>query len=162
MEKTDYIFGIHSVMEAINSGKEIERILIRKGLQSELYHKLMDLVHQFNIPMQIVPVEKIDRVTRKNHQGVLAFISPITYSNIEEIVPRLFEEGKNPLILVLDQVTDVRNFGAIARSAEVAGVDAIIIPDKGAAQINSDAIKNFSRSPSYYSGLPGKESFPGT
>lgn len=141
MEKTDYIFGIHSVMEAINSGKEIERILIRKGLQSELYHKLMDLVHQFNIPMQIVPVEKIDRVTRKNHQGVLAFISPITYSNIEEIVPRLFEEGKNPLILVLDQVTDVRNFGAIARSAEVAGVDAIIIPDKGAAQINSDAIK---------------------
>lgn len=141
MEKSDYIFGIHSVIEAINSGKEIERILVRKGLQGELYHKLMDMVHQFNIPMQLVPGEKLDRVTRKNHQGVIAFISPIVYSNIEEIVPALFEEGKNPLILILDQITDVRNFGAIARTAEIAGVHAIIIPEKGAAQINADAIK---------------------
>jgi 23S rRNA (guanosine2251-2'-O)-methyltransferase len=141
MEKSEYIFGIHSVIEAINSGKEIERILIRKNLQGELSHKLLDLAHQFKIPVQLVPVEKIDRITRKNHQGVLALISPITYSNIEEIIPRLFEEGKTPLILILDQVTDVRNFGAIARTAEVAGVDAIIIPEKGAAQINADAIK---------------------
>jgi 23S rRNA (guanosine2251-2'-O)-methyltransferase len=141
MEKSDYIFGIHSVIEAINSGKEIERILVRKGLQSELYHKLMDLVHQFNIPIQLVPGEKLDRVTRKNHQGIIAFISPIVYSNIEEIVPALFEEGKNPFILILDQITDVRNFGAIARTAEIAGVHAIIIPEKGAAQINADAIK---------------------
>ena len=141
MEKSDFIFGIHTVIEAINSGKEIERILVRKGLQGELYHRLLDLAHKMQIPMQLVPVEKIDRITRKNHQGIVAFISPITYYNIEEIIPKLFEEGKTPLILILDQVTDVRNFGAIARSAEVAGVDAIVIPDKGAAQINSDALK---------------------
>ena len=141
MEKSDYIFGIHSVIEAVNSGKEIERVLIRKGLQGDQNHKLFDLIHRLNIPMQTVPVEKLDRITRKNHQGVIAFISPITYSNIEEIIPRLFEEGKNPLIIILDQITDVRNFGAITRSAEVAGVNAIIIPEKGAAQVNSDAVQ---------------------
>ena len=141
MEKTDYIFGMRTIIEAINSGKEIEKILIKKGLQGELYHELMDLVHQMQIPIQLVPVEKIDRVTRKNHQGILAFISPIFYQNIEEIIPRLYEEGKTALILILDELTDVRNFGAIARSAEVAGVHAIIIPEKGSAQINADAIK---------------------
>jgi 23S rRNA (guanosine2251-2'-O)-methyltransferase len=141
MEKTDYIFGMRTIIEAINSGKEIEKILIKKGLQGELYHELMDLVHQMQIPIQLVPIEKIDRVTRKNHQGILAFISPIVYQNIEEIIPRLYEEGKTALILILDELTDVRNFGAIARSAEVAGVHAIIIPEKGSAQINADAIK---------------------
>jgi 23S rRNA (guanosine2251-2'-O)-methyltransferase len=141
MEKSDFIFGIHTVIEAINSGKEIERILVKKSLQGELYYKLSDLARKMQIPMQLVPVEKIDRITRKNHQGIVALISPITYYNIEEIIPKLFEEGKTPLLLILDQVTDVRNFGAIARSAEVAGVDAIIIPEKGAAQINSDALK---------------------
>ena len=141
MEKTDYIFGMHTIIEAILSGKEIEKILVKKGLNGELYHELMDLVHQMQIPLQLVPVEKIDRVTRKNHQGVLAFISPIAYQNIEEIIPSLYEEGKVPLILILDEVTDVRNFGAITRSAEVAGVNAIIIPEKGSAQINADAIK---------------------
>lgn len=141
MEKTDYIFGMHTIIEAILSGKEIEKILVKKGLNGELYHELMDLVHQMQIPLQLVPVEKIDRVTRKNHQGVLAFISPIAYQNIEEIIPGLYEEGKVPLVLILDEVTDVRNFGAITRSAEVAGVHAIIIPEKGSAQINADAIK---------------------
>jgi 23S rRNA (guanosine2251-2'-O)-methyltransferase len=141
MEKTDYIFGMRTIIEAINSGKEIEKILIKKGLQGELYRELMDLVHRMQIPVQVVPIEKIDRVTRKNHQGILAFISPIAYHNIEEIIPRLFEEGQTPLILILDEITDVRNFGAIARSAEVAGVHAIIIPEKGSAQINADAIK---------------------
>jgi 23S rRNA (guanosine2251-2'-O)-methyltransferase len=138
---TDYIFGIRTIIEAINSGKEIEKILIKKGLQGELYHQLMDLVHKMQIPVQMVPIEKIDRVTRKNHQGILAFISPIFYQNIEEIIPRLYEEGKTALILILDEITDVRNFGAIARSAEVAGVHAIVIPEKGSAQINADAIK---------------------
>lgn len=141
MEKTEYIFGMRTIIEAINSGKEIDKILIKKGLQGELYYELMDLVHRLQIPVQVVPIEKIDRVTRKNHQGILAFISPIVYQNIEEIVPGLFEEGKTPLILILDELTDVRNFGAIARSAEVAGVHAIIIPEKGSAQINADAIK---------------------
>ncbi len=141
MEKKDFIFGLRTIIEAINSGKEIEKILIKKGLQGDLYHELMDLVHQMQIPVQLVPVEKLDRVTRKNHQGILAYISPIIYQNIEEIIPRIYEEGKIPLVLILDELTDVRNFGAIARTAEVAGVHAIIIPEKGSAQINADAIK---------------------
>jgi 23S rRNA (guanosine2251-2'-O)-methyltransferase len=141
MAKSDFIYGMHTVIEAINSGKEIERIFVKKGLQGELYRELSDLAYKMKIPLQLVPVEKIDRITRKNHQGIVAFISPVTYYSIEEIIPKLFEEGKIPLLLILDQVTDVRNFGAIARTAEVAGVDAIIIPEKGAAQINSDALK---------------------
>ena len=144
MEDKDFVFGIHSTIEAINAGKEIDRILISKGLQGEHYQDLMKLVRLYNIPFQQVPVERIDRVTRKNHQGVLAFISPIAYQPITEIIPMLYEQGKNPLILLLDRITDVRNFGAIARSAEVAGVDAILIPEKGAAQINADAMKTSS------------------
>lgn len=144
MEDKNFVFGIHSTIEAVNSGKEIDRILISKGLQGELYQELMKLVRQYDIPFQQVPVERINRVTRKNHQGVVAFISPIAYQPISEIIPMLYEQGKNPLILVLDRITDVRNFGAIARSAEVAGVDAILIPEKGAAQINADAVKTSS------------------
>lgn len=139
--KGDYIFGIRAVIEAIESGKEIEKLLVKRGLGGELWQELATLVREHSIPMQQVPVERINRVTRKNHQGVVAFISPITFQPIEEIIPRLFEEGKNPLVLVLDKVSDVRNFGAIARSAEVAGAHAIVIPEKGAAQINADAIK---------------------
>lgn len=144
MEDKNFVFGIHSTIEAINAGKEIDRILIQKGLQGELYKELMKLVRQFEIPFQQVPIERIDRVTRKNHQGVVTFISPIAYQPITEIIPMIYEQGKNPLILILDRITDVRNFGAIARSAEVAGVDAILIPEKGAAQINADAIKTSS------------------
>jgi 23S rRNA (guanosine2251-2'-O)-methyltransferase len=144
MEDKSFVFGLHSAIEAINAGKEIDRILISKGLQGELYQELMRLIRNYEIPFQQVPVERIDRVTRKNHQGVIAFISPIAYQPITEIIPMLFEQGKNPLILLLDRITDVRNFGAIARSAEVAGVDAILIPEKGAAQINADAIKTSS------------------
>lgn len=144
MEEKNFVFGLHSTIEAIHSGKEIDRILVSKGLQGELFQELMKLVRQFEIPVQQVPVERINRVTRKNHQGVLAFISPIAYQPITEIIPMLYEQGKNPLILILDRITDVRNFGAIARSAEVAGVDAILIPEKGSAQINADAIKTSS------------------
>lgn len=141
MEKSEYVFGIRSTIEAINSGKDIDKVMIKKGLQGELYHELFTLIRRFQIPIQYVPIEKIDRITRKNHQGILAVISPIPYHNLEGIVPHLFENGRNPLILILDQVTDVRNFGALARTAEVAGVDAIVIPEKGAAQINADAVK---------------------
>lgn len=141
MEKSDYVFGIRATIEAINSGKDIDKILVKKGLQGELYQELFSLIRRFQIPMQFVPIEKIDRITRKNHQGILAVISPIPYHDLEGIVPQLFEEGRNPLILVLDQITDVRNFGALTRTAEVAGVHAIVIPEKGAAQINADAIK---------------------
>jgi 23S rRNA (guanosine2251-2'-O)-methyltransferase len=106
-----------------------------------LFTELFQLVKESNIPFQFVPVEKINRITRKNHQGIVAYISAVEYSDLETLVPGLFEAGVDPLILVLDQVTDVRNFGAIVRTAECAGVHAVVIPEKGMARIGADAVK---------------------
>lgn len=142
--KNEFVFGLRATIEALNSGKDIEKILFKKGLQGHLFHQLFSAVRKGNIPYQFVPVEKINKITRKNHQGVITFISSIEYKNIEEVLPGLFEKGKLPLLLILDKITDVRNFGAIARTAECANVNAIIIPEKGSAQINSDAIKTSS------------------
>ena len=128
-------------MEALKSGKEIEKILIQKGLRGEGFQQLHTLVREMEIPIQFVPLEKLDRMTRQNHQGVVAMISEITYQKIETILPSVYEQGKVPLVLVLDRITDVRNLGAIARTAECSGVDAILIPEKGSAQVNQDAIK---------------------
>ncbi len=139
--KSDFLFGIRSVIEAIHSGKEIEKVLVKKGLQGELYEELLATMKEAKISWQTVPVERINRATRKNHQGVIAFVSAITYHNLEDTLIGLFEEGKNPLVLVLDGVTDIRNMGAIARSAECGGVDIIVIPEKGGAPINADAVK---------------------
>ena len=137
----DFIFGIRAVIEAIKSGKQIDKLMIKSGLKGELFFELIELVKDLQIPVQYVPNERINRVTMKNHQGVLAFISPIEFQNIENILPNLFESGKTPLLVVLDKVSDVRNFGAITRSAECASVDAIIIPEKGSARISADAVK---------------------
>jgi len=141
MEKDEYIYGTRAVIEAINTGKIIEKVFIKTGLNNELYQQLLSLIKEFEIPFQFVPLEKINRITRKNHQGVVAFISPIEYTNIEMLLPVIFESGQEPLLLILDQITDVRNFGAIARSAECAGIHALIIPEKGMARIGADAIK---------------------
>ena len=141
MEQQDYIFGLRPVQEAIEAGRNIERIMIRKGLQGEGFHALLQLVRQSGIPFQYVPVEKLNRMTHKNHQGIIAITAIVTYLPFEEIVARAFEEGRDPLVVILDSITDVRNLGAIARSAEAAGADAILIPDRGAAQINPDAMK---------------------
>lgn len=141
MEKDEYIFGTRAVIEAINTGKNIEKVFIKTGLNNELYQQLISLIKENEIAFQFVPLEKINRITRKNHQGVLAFISPIEFTSIEMLLPVLFEKGREPLLLILDQITDVRNFGAIVRSAECAGVDAVIIPEKGMARIGADAIK---------------------
>ena len=140
-EEKNYIFGIRAIIEAVNAGKTIDKLFIQKGLHNDLFAELWKLVRLKRINYKHVPLEKINRLTRKNHQGVFAFISPIDFHNIEDVVPALYEQGKNPLILVLDRITDVRNFGAIARTAECAGVDAIIIPEQNAAAINADAIK---------------------
>lgn len=140
-EDKDFIFGIRAVIEAIKSGKQIDKLMIRSGLKGELFFELIELVKDLQIPMQYVPNERINRITRKNHQGVLAFISPIEFQQIENILPTIFEEGRTPLIVILDKVSDVRNFGAITRTAECAGVDAIIIPEKGSARISGDAVK---------------------
>ena len=141
MKNEQLIYGARPIIEAIEAGKEIEKLFIQKSSTSPLIRELIQKVRPFGTPIQMVPVEKLNSMTRGNHQGVVAFLSMIAYQPIEEIVTNLFEKGKNPFILVLDRVTDVRNFGAIARTAECAGVDAIVIPDKGAAQINADALK---------------------
>lgn len=133
IEKNEMIFGVRAVIEAIQAGKEIDKVLVKKDIQSELSKELFAALKDTFIPVQRVPVERINRITKKNHQGVVAFISPITYQHTEDIVPYLFEQGKNPLLIMLDGLTDVRNFGAIARTCECAGVDAIIIPAKTAS-----------------------------
>lgn len=140
-ERNEMIFGIRAVLEAIQAGKEIDKVFLKKDIQSELAKELLDALKGTFIPVQKVPIEKLNRLTRKNHQGVVAFISPITYQRVEHLVPTWFEEGKAPLVLLLDGLTDVRNFGAIARTCECGGVDAIIIPAKNSVSVNADAIK---------------------
>ena len=141
MEET-LIFGLRAVIEALNAGKEIDKILLQKGLNNDLFQQLRKaLKGKDHIPFQFVPVEKLNRLSDKNHQGVIAYLTEITYSETEALLATVFEKGKVPLILILDRITDVRNFGAVARSAECAGVDFIIIPYRGSAQINGDAIK---------------------
>ncbi len=135
------VFGIRAVIEAIKSGKDIEKVLIKRDLTGDLISELMDILKRTNTPFQKVPIEKVNRVSQKNHQGVLAYISEIKYHKLDTVIPEIYENGEVPFLLVLDGVTDVRNFGAIARSAECAGVHAIVVPDRGSAQINADAIK---------------------
>lgn len=140
-EYNQMVFGIRAVIEAIKSGKDIESLFIQRGLGGELIFELRSLLAEYKIDSQQVPIEKLNRITLKNHQGVIAVISPITYQKIDDIIPMIFEKGEVPLILILDGVTDVRNVGAIARTAECAGVHAIVVPSKGTAQINPDTIK---------------------
>ena len=140
-KETDCIFGLRPVIEAIRAGKQIDRLLVRQGLQGALYHELMTEVRKNNISYQIVPLERIEIVTRKNHQGVLAWLSIIEYQSIANLLPMIFEKGEDPLVIVLDGVSDVRNFGAIVRSAGCLGAHAVIIPEKGSARITADAVK---------------------
>lgn len=137
----EMIFGIRAVIEAVQAGKEIDRLLVKKDLQGDLSRELFAAIKGLDIPVQRVPVEKLNRITRKNHQGVVAFTTQITYQHVEDLVPLLFEQGKDPFFVMLDGVTDVRNFGAIARTAECAGVDALIIPSHNSVSVNADAIK---------------------
>ncbi|MDD5508422.1 MAG: 23S rRNA (guanosine(2251)-2'-O)-methyltransferase RlmB [Bacteroidales bacterium] len=141
MSNESYIYGLRPVIEAIEAGKEIEKLLIQKGLHGELFAELMKRVSDRQIPCQTVPQVKLNQYPVRNHQGVIAFISPISYYSVEDIIPGLYEQGKVPVILILDGLTDVRNVGAIARTAECAGVDALLIPSRGFAQINADAVK---------------------
>ncbi|MFH0894415.1 MAG: 23S rRNA (guanosine(2251)-2'-O)-methyltransferase RlmB [Bacteroidota bacterium] len=141
MKNNEMIYGFQSVMEALNSDKQVDKILLRKGSQGQAFVELHKLAREKNVPCSFVPLEKINGLIRGNHQGVLAFISPIAYQEIESIVPFLFENGKTPLLIILDGVTDVRNLGAVARSAECAGADALIIPALGSARVSADAVK---------------------
>jgi len=137
----DMIFGIHACVEAVRSGKEVNKVMIQRGLRGDLINKLIEELKENGIEPVYVPDEKLNRFGNRNHQGVIALISPVGYQSIEDVLPKVFEEGRVPLFLLLDRITDVRNFGAICRSAECMGVDAVIIPEKGGALITSDAIK---------------------
>ena len=139
------VYGIRPVMEAIKSGKEIDKILLQNNISGPLISELRGMIKEYNVHFQFVPIEKLNRTTRNgNHQGVVAIISPINYFSIMDIIPTTIAEGKVPFVVMLDKVTDIRNLGAIARTAECAGVDAIVIPAHGSAAINDDAIKSSS------------------
>lgn len=142
MNVTDYIFGLRPVIEAITAGKEIDKIFIRKDLQGELAAELNEALRgRRDIVVQRVPVERINRITRKNHQGVVAMLSAVSYVRLDNLVPQLYEEGRLPFLVALDGVTDVRNFGAIARTAECVGADALVIPQRGSVSVGGDAVK---------------------
>lgn len=143
-EIEDLIYGVRAVIEAVRAGKEINKIMIQRGMDKTLFKELKEELANKKYNLQFVPPEKINRLTNQNHQGVVALISPVTYYNIEDKIASIFEQGDIPNILVLDRITDVRNFGAIARTAECTGVHAILIPEKGSALITSDAIKTSS------------------
>ncbi len=138
----DFIYGIHPVMEALKQGKEFEKILLQKDTGGNMFKEMFQMIRRAGVRFQYVPVQKLDRITRKNHQGVIAFTSLVSYVSVEEVVTSAYEQGKAPLVLILDKVTDVRNLGAISRSAECAGVDAIVFPAQNSALINSDAVKS--------------------
>lgn len=141
--QTNLIHGIRPVIEAIEAGQEIDKIFIQKGLSGSLSFQLKELCRKKDIPLKHVPIEKLNREAKRhqNHQGVIAHIAPVSFQELKDIVPALAENKKAPLLLMLDRVTDVRNFGAITRTAECVGVDAIIIGKQGAAPVNGDALK---------------------
>lgn len=139
--KMEYIFGIHPVIEALEASKTIDKILIKKDLTGEAVAPIFQMAREQGIPIQRVPLEKLNRITRKNHQGVVAYLSAVAYHDLTQIVPTLFENGVLPFVVVLDGITDVRNFGAIARTAECCGVNALVIPMQGSVSVGSDAVK---------------------
>ena len=141
MKNNNIVYGLRPIMEAVQAGKEIDKVLFQKGLKGEGFHNVFTLIKEQNIPYQFVPIEKLNKITRSNHQGMIAYISAVEYADIYTVLPTVFEQGKTPLFVLLDRITDVRNVGAIVRTAECAGVDAVIIPSRGGAQLNEDALK---------------------
>lgn len=141
MNKDTIIFGIYPVLEAIKSSKFIDKLFIQKGIENPKIEEIISLSQPNGVSINYVPIEKLDQLTRANHQGIVAIISPIGFSNFENLVEETISKNKAPLFLVLDQISDVRNFGAIIRTAECTGVDAIIIQKKGGAPVSGDTVK---------------------
>ncbi len=141
MEKSDYIFGLRAIIEAIEAGKDIDKILVKTDINGDLARELLGKAKAYGILVRRVPQEKLNRITMKNHQGAIAILAAVPYHKLDNIIPMLYEEGKTPLMVVLDGVTDIRNFGAIARTACCAGADAIVIPSHNSVSITADAIK---------------------
>ena len=140
--KRQYLYGMHPVLEAVRTGKKFDKVLLRQGLENPQFRELMELLQKNGIPYQFVPVEKLDHTVRGAHQGVIACIASIDYISIEEMVDTALAVTPSPLIAILDGVSDVRNLGAISRTLECAGGNGIIVPAKGGAAINADAIKS--------------------
>lgn len=141
MEANDYIYGIRAIIEAIEAGKDIDKILIKKDLQGDLAQELLNLARSHKLLVQRVPIDKLNRITHKNHQGAIAFLASVTYTRVGLLVPSLYDSGVLPFVVVLDGITDVRNFGAIARTAECCGANALVIPERGSASAGGDAMK---------------------
>lgn len=141
MNRTDYIFGLRPIIEALDAGRTIDKLMLKKDLQGEAAAELLELARAHKVPVQRVPVERLNRITMKNHQGAIALLAAIDYYPLDNLVPELFEQGGVPLIVALDGITDVRNFGAIARTCECAGVDAIILPQQESVSVTADAVK---------------------
>ena len=137
----DFIYGINPVLEALNEGKMIDKILVKKSKSDENIDAIISKAKHLKVPLFFVPQEKLDRVTRKNHQGCIALSSPIDFHRIEDMLPQIFESGELPLIMILDGLTDVRNFGAVSRTCLSAGFQTIIIPSKNFARVSPDAVK---------------------
>jgi 23S rRNA (guanosine2251-2'-O)-methyltransferase len=141
MEKSDMIYGTRAVMEAILAGKQIEKIMIQSGLANDLIKELITTAKKNQVSYVFVPAEKLKRMSSKNHQGVICLLAAVSFASLDNLIDRAFSDGREPFFLLLDRITDVRNFGAIARTAECAGLDGIVIPEKGSAPITSDAMK---------------------
>lgn len=141
MVNSDMIYGTRAVIEALLAGKDIDKIMVQTGLSNDLIKELLTVAKNNNVQVQFVPPEKLKRLSSKNHQGVICILSPITFASIDDLIFRAYNEGRDPFIVILDRITDVRNFGAIIRTAECSGIDGIVIPDKGSAPITGDAMK---------------------
>ncbi len=139
--ESEYIFGIRAILEAMAAGRDISKIVAKKGLQGDLYKELKEACTKNEVKIQFSEPDVLDRITKSNHQGVIAFVNPVKYQELEDILPAIVARGEQPFIVVLDGITDVRNFGAIARSAECAGVHAIVVAEKGSAPVNAEAVK---------------------
>ncbi|PWL31103.1 23S rRNA (guanosine(2251)-2'-O)-methyltransferase RlmB [uncultured Roseivirga sp.] len=140
-QSADFIYGTRAIIESIEAGKEVDKILLQKDLKNELILELMSLAKAHSVPVQKVPVEKLNRLTKKNHQGVVAYLSSVVYASLDNVISEAYSKGETPLLIILDRVTDVRNIGAIARTAECAGAHAIVVPSRGTAQLGADAMK---------------------
>ncbi len=141
MNNGDYIFGLRAIIEAIEAGRDIDKILVKKDLNGDLAKALLAIAKHYGVLVRRVPVEKLNRITMKNHQGAIAILAAVPYQRLENVIPMLYEEGRTPLMVVLDGVTDTRNFGAIARTACCADADAIVIPSHNSVSITADAVK---------------------
>ncbi len=141
MQDKNIIYGRHPVIDAIQAGTSIDKLILQQGIRGDFEKEVRQLSKEHNIPVQVVPKERINKITRANHQGIVGYVSAIQYYMLEDVLPMLFEKEEAPLLLILDGITDVRNMGAIARSAEVLGAHALLVPKKGSAMIGPDAVK---------------------